>query len=932
MSKNRRVKQTSRAKPKAQARAQAKPQGGGRSREIVGIVSLGAAIFVSAALFSLQTGDGHFMGPFGRSIARAVYALGGMCSYLVAVALGLIAIRLLTGRATSMKSDEGAGIGIGILSLATLAHLAGSSYRVSGHAPGGILGEHIAEVLRAVISTPGTALVAVMGLVVAVVVATPLRMRQVLDAIAWSGQTCGRGIVHAAHVSWQAIACAARALGRAIARGARATVHFCGEVVRALLPERDHDEYYERDVQFAEEEEEYDAYQVEPGADPAFVEPPIIIAESRSEGMSAAPIAEIEDATEKVDDEELAARMAALDDATPAAEDAATPAGKKSGKKKRRTKKKTVPGLGDERAPGKAEAEEEPAPVAAEASEAAEAEPAVAEVAEKAGPVIVESKFKNPDAAEMRRREKETEAERRGFVKLGEGEFELPPINLLDYDESSVVDVDKTAMLEQSARLSQTLEHFGVKGEVIAIRPGPVVTMYEFAPAPGTRVSKIANLGDDLAMALEAVKVRIVAPIPGKAAVGIEVPNKTKEMVYLKEILAHETFRKSKAKLPLALGKDIEGGPCVVDLSKMPHLLVAGTTGSGKSVAVNSMVCSLLYNSSPEDVRMIMVDPKMLELSIYDGIPHLLLPVVTDPKRAALALRWAEEEMDRRYDLLATLRVRDITSYNKKRGKLQAAYDAEKFQRYAEEAARLAGEDEEVEVTEDRQLEFPCATPEPPERLPHIVVVIDEFADLMMCAAKEVERSVARIAQLARAAGIHMILATQRPSVDVITGLIKSNFPSRIAFRVAQKVDSRTILDQQGAESLLGAGDMLFLDRGNGPGRIHGCYVDTAEINRVVEFLKEQGRPVYNLDILKPREEEGGGPPEDEERDAMYDNALQIVQETRQASISMIQRRLRVGYNRAARMVEHMERDGVVSPPDGTNRREVLLPPAAQAL
>ncbi len=911
MSRNRRVKQSSRTK--AKPRVEPSTRGAGRSREIVGIVSLGAAIFVFAALLSLQAGDGRLMGPFGRSIARAIYALAGMCSYLVAVALGLISIRLLIGRESSVKTDESIGIGIGALSLATLAHIVASNYRVSGYSPGGIVGENVAEVLRAVISTPGTALVAATGLVVAVVVATPLRMRQVLEAIACAGRASWRGILQAGRVSW-----------RTLVRGAAATGRFCGEVVRALLPERDHDEYYERDVQFATDEEDYDAYEVEPGADPAFVEPPIIVSDSRSASLAGAPVEEIDDATEKIDEDEIASRLAELEGSGD--QSAASPSKGKSKKKKKREKKKTVPGLGTSRSPGKAEEESEPE--AAE-EDTSEADAPTDEDPKKKAPVIVESKFKVLDADEMRKREEEAEAERRGFVKLGEGEFELPPINLLDYDESRVEGVDKTAMLELSARLAQTLEHFGVKGDVVAIRPGPVVTMYEFAPAPGTRVSKITNLGDDLAMALEALKVRIVAPIPGKAAVGIEVPNKTREIVYLKEILAHETFAKSKAKLPLALGKDIEGAPRVVDLAKMPHLLVAGTTGSGKSVSVNSMVCSLLYNASPEDVRLIMVDPKMLELSIYEGVPHLLLPVVTDPKRAAMALRWAEEEMDRRYDLLATLRVRDITSYNKKRAKLQAAYDAERFQRYAEEAARMAEEDEEVEVTEDRQLTFPTATPEPPEQLPHIVIVIDEFADLMMCAAKDVERSVARIAQLARAAGIHMILATQRPSVDVITGLIKSNFPSRIAFRVAQKVDSRTILDQQGAEALLGAGDMLFLDRGNGPRRIHGCFVDTVEIQRVVDFLKEQGRPVYNLDILKPREGEEGGAQEDEERDVMYDQALQIVQETRQASISMIQRRLRVGYNRAARMVEHMERDGVVSPPDGTNRREVLLPPAA---
>ncbi|HET9620866.1 MAG TPA: FtsK/SpoIIIE domain-containing protein, partial [Kofleriaceae bacterium] len=431
-------------------------------------------------------------------------------------------------------------------------------------------------------------------------------------------------------------------------------------------------------------------------------------------------------------------------------------------------------------------------------------------------------------------------------------------------------------------------------------------------------------------------RVRIVAPIPGKAAVGIEVPNKTREKVFLKEIVADELFMKGRGKLPMAIGKDIEGGPSVVDLARMPHLLVAGTTGSGKSVAVNAFITSLLYHASPEDVRMIMVDPKMLELSIYEGIPHLLLPVVTDPKKANLALRWAVEEMDRRYDLLAQMGVRDIATYNDKVGKQLAKLEADKL-RAAADAATRALEDDIGKATDAESPEEADAREKlvtaPPHRLPYIVVVIDEFADLMMCAPKEVETSVARIAQKARASGIHLILATQRPSVDVITGLIKANFPSRIAFSVASKIDSRTILDQTGAEALLGAGDMLFSDRGAAPVRLHGCYVDEEEIHRVVAFLKTQGRPVYNLDILKPRDEEGegdgggmpSGAPGGKSDDDMYDKAVYIVTTTRNASISWVQRQLRIGYNRAARLVEEMEKQGVVSPPDHTNKREVLV-------
>jgi S-DNA-T family DNA segregation ATPase FtsK/SpoIIIE len=609
--------------------------------------------------------------------------------------------------------------------------------------------------------------------------------------------------------------------------------------------------------------------------------------------------------------------------------------GTKLGRKKR--KRKTDLGLGESIAPKTAVMEAQPEQVV----ELEKKKPPASALASGSalGPVIVESQFRHPKKDEMKAKEEKADANRLGFIPLGDGDFQLPPVHLLDYDESQAVSIDRTAMLEMSAKLIQTLENYGIQGQVTAIRPGPVVTMYEFAPAPGTRLNKIVNLADDLAMSLEALKVRIVAPIPGKAAVGIEVPNRTRETVYLKEILADDVFQQGKAKLPLALGKDIEGAPVVVDLAKMPHLLVAGATGSGKSVAVNTMITSLLYSATPEDVRFIMVDPKVLELSIYEGVPHLLLPVVTDPKKANLALRWAVEEMERRYDLLARMGVRDIASYNKKLQKVAAKSEAKKLREVADETERAAeaGDDfawegehpeKEMDLAEELDLE------EPPRKLPYIVVVIDEFADLMMCAPKEVETSVARIAQKARAAGIHLMLATQRPSVDVITGLIKANFPSRIAFHVTSKVDSRTILDQMGAENLLGSGDMLFSDRGSAPQRLHGCYVQEEEIGRVVDFIKKQGRPAYNYDILKPRDEDGedgemGGGGDDDVSDDLYDRAVKIVAETQRVSVSYLQRRLSVGYNRAAKMVERMEREGVVSPPDVKKVREVLISPAA---
>jgi S-DNA-T family DNA segregation ATPase FtsK/SpoIIIE len=862
-----------------------------RRREVMGVIALGASLFVLIAMISLQA-HALVMGPFGRSVAGLFYGFAGMCGYLLIALAIAAAIRTLLDREPVMPATVAAGALLGAVALATLIHLIAPGYRVLGHGPGGALGEHLAEILRAVISTAGTALLAVVGLVVAVVIATPLRMRDVL------------------HVIWTGL----RVAGGALRTAAFAFAKFWADVFRAILPEKgEREEEEEEDI---EEEDVLEASDDERGPEPVIIErterSPIEVVELTPERKKRKK----EAAKTEVD---LAVPGPAADEpgAAVAPEPAVAPRGKRLAK-------------GTE------------APPISEANDAdtdgANPRPSRGDApTDHAGPVIFEPKFKAQDKATMAAKEKQADAERQTFIKLGDGDYQLPSIQLLNYDAKEQNSIDKTAMLELSAKLTQTLENYGVKGDVVAIRPGPVVTMYEFAPAPGTRVNKIVNLTDDLALALEALRVRIVAPIPGKAAVGIEVPNKTREKVFLKEILADDVFRKGRFKLPLAIGKDIEGGPSVVDLARMPHLLVAGTTGSGKSVAVNAMITSLLYHCSPEDVRMIMVDPKMLELSIYEGVPHLLLPVVTDPKKANLALRWAVEEMERRYDLLAQMGVRDIATYNEKVAKQLAKIEADKLRAAADAAAKALEEDVEKVVAADSpeaaDAREKVETAQHQHKLPYIVVVIDEFADLMMCAPKEVETSVARIAQKARAAGIHLILATQRPSVDVITGLIKANFPSRIAFSVASKIDSRTILDQNGAEALLGAGDMLFSDRGAAPQRLHGCYVDESEIHRVVEFLKTQGRPVYNLDIVKPRDEEGegggdfggGGAPSGKSDDDMYDKAVYIVTTTRNASISWVQRQLRIGYNRAARLVEEMEKQGVVSPPDHTNKREVLV-------
>ena len=507
------------------------------------------------------------------------------------------------------------------------------------------------------------------------------------------------------------------------------------------------------------------------------------------------------------------------------------------------------------------------------------------------------------------KREEEMKQEAFEFLQSSKT-FQLPPISLLEAEIEKRQKIDRESLIMNSRILEKKLLDYGVEGKVVEVRPGPVITVYEFEPAPGVKVSRIVNLADDLALALSALSIRIVAPIPGKSVVGVEVPNKNRETVYLKEIIDSDPFRAFKSKLSFGLGKDISGESFVVDLARMPHLLVAGSTGSGKSVSINAMICSILFKATPDEVRFLMIDPKMLELSDYEGIPHLLLPVVTNPKKAAAALRWLVEEMERRYTVLAEKGVRNIDHYHQRMEKELK----EKGKVYKRKGDVLEGNEEKVT--------------EPMERLAYIVVVIDELADLMMTSSKDVEESITRLAQMARAVGIHLLLATQRPSVDVLTGIIKANFPARISFQVTSKVDSRTILDTVGAEHLLGAGDMLFLPPGSSKlTRLHGAFVSSAEIKRIVEFWKKQGKPSYLdpsvlAEVKKDKEASGGV---EEEFDEKYDEAVAFVAEIGQASISLIQRRFRIGYNRAARIVEKMEEQGVVGPSDGVKPREVLV-------
>lgn len=500
-------------------------------------------------------------------------------------------------------------------------------------------------------------------------------------------------------------------------------------------------------------------------------------------------------------------------------------------------------------------------------------------------------------------------------TSLFEGLGELPKIGLLNKPNQQQAPGYSDEALENMSRLlEKNLLDFGVKVEVVAVSPGPVITRFEIQPAPGVKASKISNLAKDLARSLAMSSVRVVEVIAGKSVMGIEIPNENRQMVTLGEVLSSPEYDQFDSSTALALGHDIAGDPVITDLAKMPHLLVAGTTGSGKSVGVNAMLLSILFKSTPKQVRLIMVDPKMLELSIYDGIPHLLTPVVTDMKEAANALRWCVAEMERRYKLLAAVGVRNLAGYNRK---IKEAIDA--------------GEPmpDPLWTLDETGLD-PTTEAPPLEELPTIVVVVDEFADMMMIVGKKVEELIARIAQKARAAGIHLILATQRPSVDVITGLIKANVPTRIAFQVSSKIDSRTILDQGGAEQLLGHGDMLYMPPGTSlPVRVHGAFVDDDEVHRVVADWKQRGKPEY-IDEILAGEAEGpaaGGEADGEDSDPLYDQAVEFVTSSRKASISAVQRKLRVGYNRAARLVEIMENAGVVSEAGHNGSREVLAPP-----
>ena len=959
---------TKKRKSKSGARAKAAPapeplppEAPIRSLEVIGVLMMLAAVALCVALWSFDPADHRGarnpVGRVGQQIADALLGAVGVIGYLGGLFSVAVAGATLFGKLRRPSVVSLVSAGLIVTGAAVAAQLVGGE--VLGKPPGGLLGMLVGEKLRGFAGPFGTALAAVGGIWLGLMGLANVSPSRFVSVVAGGIGAGLGGLWHHAGDWWAARAAARRreleieAAAQAVE--AREAVEFAGvpfddAAIRAAEREE------RRRAKVSRAAAQAEARALERLARRRGVVEPPELPEEEPEGV---PVS-AEEVLERLEPELGGEVLEHVDIPGPGAEtpvvelpseptvDAAdvidalvgTPSSPPP-PPSASVPPPEVPAPEVEAEPAVEEAQPE-AEAASEPPEAAAAPAAIIDapsaepLTADAGPLIHERKraavqFEDEPEAPPPPRPKEREKK----------VYRLPPLNLLDHKGEAPDPVDGFALRERATRLEEKLETYGVKGKVTAIRPGPVVTTYEYQPAPGVKVAKIANLQDDIAMAMEALRVRIVAPIPGRGVVGIELPNEKRENVYLKEIVAHERFKKSKSLLTLALGKDAEGESQVRDLQKMPHLLVAGTTGSGKSVSINTMVLSMLYKATPDQVKFIMVDPKMLELSLYNDIPHLLLPVVVDPKQASLALQWAVDEMERRYQLLSDFKVRDLATFNTKLERLRAQRkaDAARDEAIAEHeaavaAAEAAGEEPPSQgelpfEDEDRsgRMRDPWKDKDVPEALPYIVVLIDEFADLMTVAGRDVETSVQRLAQKARAAGIHVLLATQRPSTDVITGVIKNNFPCRIAFRVASRHDSATIINQPGAEALLGRGDSLMMDTTSpNPARIHGSFVSEEEAERVVEFWKEQGRPVYDETILKPREEEGDGIIDPEDIDEHYDMAIKIVTETKRASISALQRRLRVGYNRAARMIEMMEMQGIVGPASGPKgEREILV-------
>lgn len=885
-----------------------------RVREIAALVLWTTAVFLTLALASFEhdpvtgtnTGD-DWVGPVGWSCAHALVSLIGLAAWAIPFEALVLGIPFVRGHKSNITMLRFGGNLLILVTAAAMVQVGWPGRTAFGaHVASGAVGELFGEFLRSLFSTIGSFLVGFAFLGLILIGRASFSFIALMRWIARFGERGARGTAKGAKSmadAWKT----ARDLDREKKEAARLAEMprigsaAEGEATIAILPEDD--------PLGADGDDEPDGDELRADTEPP---PEVELAEAAVLGVTAgaapsegrkrrarkpkaarvaepAPAAiEEADADEASDAESAEASSDEDDDAT----DAEEPAPKRAAPRKKREPEQ--PTIVDTTAALEKEA---PAPVAPTQAAASSAAPKAA-----------------PAAAKAPTRDRMVPA-------VGEG-FRLPSIDFLvpaQIDPTLVL--DRETLLKNAELLVKTLGDYGVSGKVEDILPGPTVTTFEVSPAAGTKVSKVASLADDLALAL-ARKVRIVAPIPGKNRIGFELPNERRVPVNLRDLVDDRRFQTLDAPLPVVLGRDILGNPVYADLASMPHVIVAGATGAGKSVGLNVMLTSLLYRRTPEELRLLMIDPKVVELAPFDRIPHMLLPVVTDMKQAATALKWAVDEMERRYQLFADAGTKNISTYNAWAGKVQRGEIRNPLPRVVV-AKDHNGLEEAIrpDAADGEEGEAPL-----PEKLPLIVIVVDEFADLMMQQGKEVEAAVARLAQKARAAGMHVILATQRPSVDVITGMIKANFPTRVAFRVAQKVDSRTILDEQGAEHLLGRGDMLIkLNGTNETKRVQCPMITEEEVQSVTDFLRLQGEPVYDENILKPRDDEAAAEEDDAEQDAMYDAAVQLVADTRRCSTSWLQRKLGLGYNRAARIVEMMERRGLVGPANGAKDREVLI-------
>jgi S-DNA-T family DNA segregation ATPase FtsK/SpoIIIE len=862
----------------------------GMGRDIAAVAIGAVTVALALALVTWSSLDGRLLarglppasnlvGRAGHWAASGLFQAFGFAALVLPLALGGYALKLFRREPVRVTAVANAAFLVLGLSAATLAHLFLARAELASFPPGGGVGRFLCGRSVALLSQVGTAIAVGACATIAAIVAIDFRVGAAAAAVAG----------------------AARAAAGFVAGRTKQAVERHREAVAQVRAEMAEDAERREPAEAAEATPVpgVAAWSVAAGEDPAWARAPLV------------------SANDAVTDEELEERP------------------------RRRRGRKDAAGEA-------AEAELAP-PVLPEGEAAPEPEPVFpVPPPEKPQIVLSQAMIEKP-------KKKDRKKEQPEFLFMQSGDvFRLPGTQLLDAHAAVKQDLDETTLTRTAEVIVATLRQHGVDGAVRHIRPGPVVTLYEFIPVAGVKLAKIENLDKELTMALSATRIRIIAPIPGKGVVGIEVPNRDRATVYLREVLESEPFRDAGGLLPLALGKNIEGIPYCVDLQRMPHLLIAGTTGSGKSVGLNTMILSLLYRQTPDQVRFIMVDPKMTELSIYEDVPHLLLPVVTDPQKASRALQWVVDEMERRTQVLADTGSKDLKSYNGKVEKLRA-----EGRGFGDEDAPAPKKLLVVDVTEGEVADAPAAEAdglEPnaplataeyedpmalppadpvaareaeqeqkklPQKLPYIVVVIDELADLMMTAPREVEISLARLAQKARATGIHLMVATQRPSTDVITGMIKNNFPARITFRLASRHDSTTIINGPGAESLLGDGDMLVLTATQPVTRVQGAFVAEGEVERVVHFLKEQGKPVYDESILKAREASAERTEEDD--DPVYDQALDLVSRMEEVSVSKLQREMRLGYNKAAKIIERMEREGLVGPANGVKPRQVLL-------